>query len=135
MLQELEAFFAQVHAAEGRDVKPHLPPSYPPGVLLGCVDVVDCLSVSCQVEALPGSAIAHSCKGGSNLVAWRQPVILDLFKECSGWHVSAHVDPCVCHHSCASGCVYMSVQAEEMESWEGLPESLRQEVLSPFCFL
>eukprot|EP00891_Asterochloris_glomerata_P002696 jgi/Astpho2/2696/Aster-x1092 len=68
-IDELEAFYAQVHAAEGRDVKPHLPPSYPTSVLLGCVDVVDCLP------------------------------------------------------------------AEEMDSWEGLPEALKQEVLSPFCFL
>ena len=29
----------------------------------------------------------------------------------------------------------MAVQADEMGSWEGLPESLKQEVLSPFCFL
>lgn len=29
----------------------------------------------------------------------------------------------------------MFVQAEEMDSWEGLPEALKQEVLSPFCFL
>ena len=71
MLQELEAFFAQVHAADGRDVKPHLPPSYPTGVLLGRVEVVDCLSVSCHAGALSTCATAHRCQGGSTLVAWR----------------------------------------------------------------
>ena len=81
VLQELEAFYAQVHAAEGRDVKPHLPPSYPTSVRLGCVDVVDCLPVSCHARALPTSATAHRCKGDSKLNAWRQPFILDLFRE------------------------------------------------------
>ncbi|KAL3138475.1 hypothetical protein ABBQ32_006266 [Trebouxia sp. C0010 RCD-2024] len=68
-LQEMQAFYKQVHEAEGRDVTPNLPKSYPTSVLIGCVDVVACL---------PASAV---------------------------------------------------------EAWQALPDTIKQEVGSPYCFL
>lgn len=43
-LQELEAFYTQVHTTESR--LPIFPQAYPTSCLLGCIDVVDCLTVS-----------------------------------------------------------------------------------------
>ena len=45
-LQEMQAFYRQIHEAEGRDITPNLPISYPTSVLIGCVDVVACVPVS-----------------------------------------------------------------------------------------
>ena len=45
-LQEMQAFYKHVHTAEGREVTPNFPTSYPTSVLIGCVDVVACLPVS-----------------------------------------------------------------------------------------
>ena len=43
LLKETEAMFASVWALEG--VTPKFPKHYPCSALLGCVDVVDCLTV------------------------------------------------------------------------------------------
>ena len=49
-VQELEAFYRTVHAADagaapGISAEVQLPPAYPTGVLLGCVEVVDIVTV------------------------------------------------------------------------------------------
>ena len=53
VLQEMQSFYRQIHEAEGRDITPNVPASYPTSVLIGCVDVVACFSVSfyAQVSA------------------------------------------------------------------------------------
>ncbi|KAK9809140.1 hypothetical protein WJX72_010006 [[Myrmecia] bisecta] len=66
-VQELEDFYRMVHRQEGRE--PVFPKRYPTSVLLGCVDVVDCL------------------------------------------------------------------MAEQVEAWSGLPESIKMEIGSPYCYL
>jgi hypothetical protein len=43
-MQEVEDQYREVYAAEGR-APPSFPATYPTSVLLGCVDVVDCLKV------------------------------------------------------------------------------------------
>ncbi len=43
-VQELEAFYHSVHALDG--IQPAFPAAYPTSMLLGCVEVVDCLTVS-----------------------------------------------------------------------------------------
>lgn len=45
-LQEMQAFYRHIHEAEGRNITPNLPTSYPTSVLIGCVDVVACVPVS-----------------------------------------------------------------------------------------
>lgn len=50
-IQELESFYQSVHAADagaapGISAEVQLPPAYPTGVLLGCVEVVDVVTVS-----------------------------------------------------------------------------------------
>lgn len=51
-MQELEAFYRSVHAADAEGAAPGIsadlqfPPAYPAGVLLGSVEVVDVVSVS-----------------------------------------------------------------------------------------
>ena len=42
----MQAVYRQIHKAEGRDITPNLPKSYPTSVLIGCVDVVACVPVS-----------------------------------------------------------------------------------------
>lgn len=42
----MQAVYRQIHKAEGRDIAPNLPKSYPTSVLTGCVDVVACVPVS-----------------------------------------------------------------------------------------
>ncbi len=43
-MQELETFYGGLHAMEGSS--PAFPTDYPTSVLLGCVEVVNCLTVS-----------------------------------------------------------------------------------------
>ncbi len=45
-LQEMQSFYRQIHQQEGTDILPNLPKNYPTSVLIGCVDVVACYSVS-----------------------------------------------------------------------------------------
>ncbi len=45
-LQEMQSFYRQIHEQEGTDISPNIPKTYPTSVLLGCVDVVACYSVS-----------------------------------------------------------------------------------------
>lgn len=42
-MQEMEGFYREIHALEGNT--PAFPQHYPKGVLLGCVHVVDCVTV------------------------------------------------------------------------------------------
>lgn len=51
LVQELEKFYTEVHAAEGRT--PEFPKSYPTSALLGTVDVFDCVT-SGDVKAWAG---------------------------------------------------------------------------------
>ena len=44
--QEMQDFYTTLHQQEGTNVTPNLPPHYPTSVLLGCVDVVSCRTVS-----------------------------------------------------------------------------------------
>ncbi|CAD7700156.1 unnamed protein product [Ostreobium quekettii] len=66
-VREVEALYRTIYEMEGKTVR--FPESYPSGVLLGCVEVVDCL------------------------------------------------------------------QGTDVEGWEGLPDSIKLEVGSPYCFL
>ncbi len=45
-LQEMQSFYGQIHEQEGTDISPNVPKTYPTSVLLGCVEVVACYSVS-----------------------------------------------------------------------------------------
>lgn len=68
-IEEMQSFYTHIHEAEGRDIMPNLPKTYPTSVLIGCVDVVACYS------------------------------------------------------------------ANDMEAWKTLPDTIKQEIGSPYCFL
>lgn len=58
VMQELQEFYTDVHSLEGHE--PEFPTSYPIGVLIGCVNVVDVLTVgtqsfTCQVCTCQGA--------------------------------------------------------------------------------
>lgn len=90
--QEIEAQYRQVWGMEG--VEPPFPQHYPKAVLLGCVDIVDCLPVRSFCCSPFAAARTHSS---------------DLIAEL--------------------------LQAESIEAWPDIPESVRAEVGSPFGFL
>ena len=46
LLQEMQDFYVTLHQQEGTDVTANIPKHYPTSVLLGCVDVINCHSVS-----------------------------------------------------------------------------------------
>ena len=65
--QELEQFYRQVHAADGGPA-PQFPRSYPLGALVGCVDVVDVLTVSPRATTLLYTA-AGVCSRRTDVIA------------------------------------------------------------------
>ena len=93
-MQEMQAFYRQIHEAEGRDITPNLPTCYPTSVLIGCVDVVACVPVS----------------------------FLNTLK-------CQHADQLWQLHK------LITFQATDMEAWGALPDTIKQEIGSPFCFL
>lgn len=67
-VEEMEATYRNVHGVHDgpEELSITFPPSYPTGVLLGCVDIVDCLKVSsscCCVAAqgLASMAVVAIC--------------------------------------------------------------------------
>lgn len=109
-IEELESFFRTVHALDGGQPGAlAFPPAYPTGVLVGCVDVVDCLQAS-RLPALPTRVQATRASAHSSATASQLP-----------W-LTLRPMP-------------LTEQAERAQAWEGLPDSLRAEVGSPFCFL
>lgn len=105
-VQEMEEFYRAVHGSGGQQAV-ELPPAYPTGVLLGCVDVVGCLSVSRRGGSGDGSRAAE-CRVPLRCTALRPAALPEL-------------------------CLLL--QAEQVEAWEGLPGGLIAEVGSPYCFL
>lgn len=69
--QELETQYTQIFALEG--TVPVFPQTYPPGVLLGCVEVVDCLSVGPNVNFAPPPPPAPARAGAAAADALRRP--------------------------------------------------------------
>ncbi|KAL4426251.1 hypothetical protein ABPG77_009866 [Micractinium sp. CCAP 211/92] len=80
-IEEMESFYRAVHCEGGGCGDPQFPPAYPTGVLLGCVEVADCLQAE-QVEAwdaLPaglkaevGSPYCFLCQAAQRLVVPQQ---------------------------------------------------------------
>ena len=107
------ALLLRIHEAEGRDVTPNLPKTYPTSVLIGCVDVVGCYSVSLLIH-----------------------LSLDLHDGC----LFGYITDLQLH----DGCLFSSItkqqvncmlQANDMEAWQTLPDTIKQEIGSPYCFL
>lgn len=78
-LQELESFYRGVHtadagAAPGIAAEVQLPPAYPTGVLLGCVEVADVLTVRGRLP------LAASCTVTVQAVLQER-----CFTACAAW--------------------------------------------------
>ena len=82
-VEEMEAFYATVHGLEGRSLT--FPEAYPTGVLLGCVQVMDCLSAE-QVEGwggLPESVVMEV--GSPFCFLCSRPERLVVPQQMRGW--------------------------------------------------
>ena len=80
--QEVEDFYRQVHAADSSPA-PQFPRSYPHGSLIGCIEIVDVLTVSpmpshppCIITevpagcAMPGEACSKGYRMSRSAVLW-----------------------------------------------------------------
>lgn len=100
----MQSFYTHIHEAEGRDIMPNLPKTYPTSVLIGCVDVVACYSVSILVHVSLDLQLFGSCLLGN--IIKQQVSFMPL-----------------------------AIQANDMEAWKTLPDTIKQEIGSPYCFL
>lgn len=107
---------ADAGAAPGISADVQLPPAYPTGVLLGCVEVVDVITVRASSSPCCLGKLLQALQAAGLL--GQPPLLLDKLRRAKR-HVS----------------VSSPLQAEQVEGWAGLPGGLKAEVGSPHCFL